>query len=67
MRQQDLSNSSVIVLANTIIATHEQEEGERMKLETEPIKSFRGRTRHEYKPKKAFRRNGEPSKINPLA
>ena len=34
-----------------------------MRLETEVITSFRGRTRSEYKPKKALKRSGAPSKV----
>jgi hypothetical protein len=62
VEQQPLSALSIFESAKTMVATSEQVKN--MKLENEPIEVFRGRTRHEYKPKNALRRNGEPSKIN---
>ncbi|CAF1305507.1 unnamed protein product, partial [Rotaria sp. Silwood1] len=37
-------------------------EGEKIRLEIEPISKFRGRTAHDFKPEKAKKRDGEPSK-----
>jgi hypothetical protein len=62
VEEQPLLPWLIFESAKTTIANVEQKKD--MKLENEPIEVFRGRTRHEYKPKNALKRNGEPSKIN---
>jgi hypothetical protein len=39
-----------------------QDQTIKMRFEIEPALKFRGRTKHEYKPKKPLKRNRQPSK-----
>ncbi|CAF4008475.1 unnamed protein product [Rotaria sp. Silwood2] len=42
---------------------NDEHEAEKMRFEIEPALEFRGRTAHDFKPKKAERRNGKPSEV----